>query len=113
MTEVFCALTKIFLPVSTEAASPAGNKGINADTLAQKMAIGFTKNLVDNTCKLVTEDNIRRIIYMTAESLLGPRILAVKVTNVTAADTAFGDFDEYLSGRKLRPRNVHYFKLLR
>jgi hypothetical protein len=112
MAEVLCVLAKIFLPVSAEAASPAGNKGINAYTFAEKMSVGFIEDLVDNTRKLVAEDDIRRIIYMTAESLLGPWILTVIVTNVTAAYTAFGDFDEYLSGRKFRPRNVHYFKLL-
>jgi hypothetical protein len=93
MAEVFRMVTKIFLPVSTKAASPAGNKGINADTLAEKMVIGYIEDLVDNTRKLVPENDIRRIIHMTAESLLGPRILTVEVTNVTAADTAFGDFD--------------------
>ena len=92
MAEMFCVLAKIFLTVSAEAASPAGNKGINADTLIDKMGIGFIKDLVDNTRKLMAEDDIRRIIYMTAESLLGPWILAVEVTNVTAAYTAFGDF---------------------
>ena len=100
-------VAKIFLPVSAEAASPTGNKGINADTLAEKMGIGFIEDLMDNTRKLVTEDDVRRIVDMTAESLLGPGVLAVEVTNVTAADTAFGDFNEYLSRRKLRLRHVH------
>ena len=86
-------VAKIFLPVSTEPAPPAGNKGINTDTLAQKMVIGFIEDLVDNTRKLVPEDDIRRIIYMPAEGLLGPWILAVKVTNITAAYTAFGYFN--------------------
>ena len=90
-------VTKIFLPASAEAASPAGNKGINADTLFEKMFVGFIEDFMDNTCKLMPEDDIRRIVNMTAERLLSPGILAVEVTNVTAADTAFRDLDEYLS----------------
>ncbi len=86
-------VAEIFLPDSAEAASPARNKGINADTLVEQMTIGFIEDLVDNTCKLVPEDNVRRIVDMTAECLLGPGVLAVEVTNVTAADTAFGDLD--------------------
>ena len=66
MPEMFCMIAKIFLPVSTEAASPTGNKGIDTDALTQKMVIGFIEYLVDNTHKLVTEYDIRWIIHMTA-----------------------------------------------
>jgi len=57
------------------------------------MSIGFVEDLMDNTCELVPEDDVRRIIDVTAESLLAPGVLAVEVTNVTAADTTFGDLD--------------------
>ncbi len=93
MTEVFCVVAQIFLPVSAKAASPAANKSINADALVEQMTIGFVEDLVDNTCELVAEDDVRRVVDMTAESLLGPGVFAVEVTNVTAADTAFGDLD--------------------
>jgi hypothetical protein len=70
VAEVFCIVAQIFLPVSAKAASPAGNKGINADTFVEQMTIGFVEDLVDNTCKLVAEDDVRRVVDMTAESLL-------------------------------------------
>jgi hypothetical protein len=106
-------VTEILMPVSAEAASPARNKGIDADTPIEQVLVGFIEHLIDNTRKLVTKDDIRRIVNMTAERLLGPGVLPVEVTNVTAADTAFRDLDEYLSRRKLRLRHVHYFEPLR
>jgi len=93
VAEVFCIVAQIFLPVSAKVTSAAGNKGINADTLVEQMSIGFVEDLVDNTCKLMAEDDVWRIVDMAAESLLAPGVLAVEVTNVTAADTAFGDLD--------------------
>jgi hypothetical protein len=90
---MFCVVAQVFLAVPAEDASPASNKGVDPDSLAEQVRFGFIEDFLDNTCKLVTKDNVRRVVDMTPEGLLAPGIFAVEVTHITAADAAFGDLN--------------------
>jgi len=58
-------------------------------------------------------NNIRRIGNFHLQRLFGPWIFSMKIANITAANTTFADFDQYLTCGKDRCWHLHDFQIFK